>query len=130
MKNCIDNSANVNLKNITSNAPTNLNNVGARTVVESYQNGSNWYRIWSDGWIEQGGVSTHAFDENYTVNLLKTMSNTNYTVLVTVSPLSSPYTAQVGVNRLTAFNLSTSSFDLRGDTSTTMQRHSWYVCGF
>lgn len=58
------------------------------------------------------------------------MSDTNYTVLITVSPLASPYTSQVGVNRLSAFNLSTSSFDLRGDTSATMQRHSWYVCGY
>lgn len=24
-------------------------------VVETYQNGTSWYRIWSDGWVEQGG---------------------------------------------------------------------------
>ena len=25
-------------------------------VVEKYSDGVNWYRVWSDGWIEQGGV--------------------------------------------------------------------------
>lgn len=27
-------------------------------VVESYQGTSDWYRVWSDGWIEQGGKSS------------------------------------------------------------------------
>lgn len=27
-------------------------------VVESYQGTSDWYRVWSDGWIEQGGRAT------------------------------------------------------------------------
>lgn len=27
-------------------------------VVETYQGASDWYRVWSDGWIEQGGKSS------------------------------------------------------------------------
>ena len=27
-------------------------------VTEAYQNGTSWYRIWSDGWCEQGGKSS------------------------------------------------------------------------
>lgn len=27
-------------------------------VVDSYRNGSNWYRIWSNGWVEQGGIAS------------------------------------------------------------------------
>lgn len=30
--------------------------VEAQTVVETYQNGNSWYRIWSDGWCEQGSI--------------------------------------------------------------------------
>jgi len=133
--------ANVSLNNLSSGlsnticttkatATSSASSAKPAVIKQNYVNGTSWYRIWSDGWIEQGGVSTHTSDANYTVNLLKTMSNTNYTVLVTVSPLASPYTGQVGVDRLVAFNLSTSSFGLRGDTSATMQRHSWYVCGY
>lgn len=27
-----------------------------KQVIDTYDNGVNWYRRWSDGWIEQGGV--------------------------------------------------------------------------
>ena len=47
------------------------------TVVETYQNGTSWYRVWSDGWCEQGGYSTSS---NIIITLLKTYANTNYTI--------------------------------------------------
>lgn len=28
----------------------------AQVVVETYKNGTSWYRVWSDGWCEQGGL--------------------------------------------------------------------------
>lgn len=51
----------------------------AEAVVETYSNGNNWYRIWSDGWCEQGGISTGVAD----IQLLKPFSNTDYGVVVT-----------------------------------------------
>ena len=29
-------------------------------IVQNYKNGSSWYRVWSDGWIEQGGETPSA----------------------------------------------------------------------
>lgn len=26
------------------------------SIVETYKNGDSWYRVWSDGWVEQGGL--------------------------------------------------------------------------
>ena len=46
-------------------------------ITETYVNGTSWYRIWSDGWIEQGGKATIA-SAGATVQLLKTMLNTDY----------------------------------------------------
>lgn len=40
--------------NATTDIASSLNNVGARTVVETYVNGNNWYRKYSDKWVEQG----------------------------------------------------------------------------
>lgn len=40
--------------NATTDIASSLNNVGARTVVETYVNGTNWYRKYSDKWVEQG----------------------------------------------------------------------------
>ena len=48
-----------------------------RTVVESYQSGSTWYRVWSDGWIEQGGRASTS-NSKQTITLLKPFSNENY----------------------------------------------------
>ena len=50
-----------NADNAASNA---LNAVGIRTVVETYHNGTDWYRVWSDGWCEQGGETLNVFNTN------------------------------------------------------------------
>lgn len=54
-------------------------------VVTNYVSGASWYRIWSDGWIEQGGVVTiNGADQNGTVTLLKAHANTNYSAIATL----------------------------------------------
>lgn len=54
-----------------------------RYLIDSNMSGTNWYRIYSDGWCEQGGyVSNSTAAVPITVNLIKTMTNTNYTVEV------------------------------------------------
>lgn len=61
-----------------------LENHGAgATVVESYRNGTEWYRVWSDGWIEQGGHATGVSNGFATQVLLKPFANINYSVHVT-----------------------------------------------
>lgn len=112
----------------------NVDTTAKADAVIDYQeptaeNDYTWYRKYKSGWVEQGGVSVYTSDADYTVNMPVEMTDTNYTILTTIAPLSSPYTSQVGVNRLSAFNLTTTSFKLRGDTSATMQRHCWQVSG-
>lgn len=48
------------------------------SVVEHYVNGTNWYRVWSNGWLEQGGVATST---NITVTFLKAFRNNQYTLV-------------------------------------------------
>lgn len=47
-------------------------------VVETYSNGTEWYRIYSDGWCEQGGKVTLSASTYIDVNLLKPYANTDY----------------------------------------------------
>ena len=55
-----------------------LENHGAgATVVETYRNGTNWYRVWSDGWVEQGGL---VVDGATSLTFLKPFVDANYTV--------------------------------------------------
>ena len=48
---------------------------GAAWVVESYRNDTEWYRVWSDGWLEQGGQIT---DNRAALTFLKPFVNANY----------------------------------------------------
>lgn len=52
-------------------------------ITQTWRNGKNWYRIYNDGWIEQGGVSTFQATSNATVNLHRSFSSTNYIVIAT-----------------------------------------------
>ena len=45
-------------------------------VIETYKNGTSYYRIYSDGWCEQGGLSMTGTQ----INFLKTFADTNYFV--------------------------------------------------
>lgn len=49
-----------------------------RCVVEAYNNGSNWYRIYSDGWCEQGGKY---YNNNTAVTFLKPFKDTNFSIM-------------------------------------------------
>ena len=51
--------------------------VEAKVVIETYSSGSSWYRIYSDGWCEQGGEAQINSD-GQTVTLLKNFIDTNY----------------------------------------------------
>lgn len=55
--------------------------VKSQVVVETYQNGTEWYRVYSDGWIEQGGLITNSNANKRTQTLLKEMLNTKYSVM-------------------------------------------------
>ena len=45
-------------------------------LKESYTNGTSWYRVYSDGWCEQGGLA----EKNTTTILLKTYKDNNWTI--------------------------------------------------
>lgn len=63
----------------TTNTRFKLPRSSHGNLVEKYQNGTEWYRVYSDGWCEQGG----AMGTSSTVTLLKGMADTSYYVDVT-----------------------------------------------
>lgn len=52
-------------------------------IIETYSNGTDWYRVWSDGYCEQYGQTPSTESSGYEVTLLKPFIDTNYSVLVT-----------------------------------------------
>lgn len=109
------------------NFALSLNAVGIRTVVETYVNGTSWYRIWSDGWCEQGGVLDKGSASISTENiiLLKPYKDTDYNVVLTLASASSgnAYTP------LLIVPLSTTQFSC-GMTGTQWRYMYWRACGY
>lgn len=56
---------------------TNINASSRGYLVESYVNGRSWYRVYSDGWCEQGGQIT-VTEAATNITLLKSYKDNNY----------------------------------------------------
>lgn len=50
----------------------------APVIIETYSLGTSWYRIYSDGWCEQGGRYTQTSTEVSSIIFLKEFKDTNY----------------------------------------------------
>lgn len=107
-------------------ANTSLSNVDSNIdyVVESYNDGTNWYRVYKSGWIEQGGCASVTGNTVLaTINLPKPMKDANYIVLQT--PITTSNAAS-----------SDGYISVQGVTSTSFKIYiwkkiskHWYVCG-
>lgn len=50
-------------------------------LVQIWRDGYSYYKIYSNGWIEQGGKSPHIDVRDYRLKIHKTMADTNYHVM-------------------------------------------------
>lgn len=86
-------------------------------VTETYVNGTSWYRVYSDGWCEQGGRITKQPNPT-TVALLKSFANTNYSVstqcLKDGNAFLSEYETYIGSITTTSFAITAGSASRNG----------------
>lgn len=95
-------------------------------VVQNYVNGTSWYRVWSDGWKEQGGIVTNV--GSVTVTFLKSFTDTNYYINCN-SPLEVTYSFQtfgIGSRTNTGFTVMQGNYNNDGGACDS----SWYACGY
>ena len=130
----IDGKADADLSNLTNGLANTICTTPAATtstasssapavVVENHKNGNAWYRVWSDGWIEQGGyVSATTAAANQTVNLNKAFTTTNF---FAVAALAAGSTADLGSFQTDVFAKTTTSFK----TVHSANKY-WYACGY
>lgn len=115
----------------TSNPRTN-----AVYIAETYHNGSSWYRVWSDGFIEQGGHKIVASDtQNSPVSFIKNFSNTDYTLVTNSSRTStqSASTSNATQNFVFTYSAATNSMTTSGfnfSRTSSVMIHNWYACGY
>lgn len=104
---------------------------GAAWVVESYRNGTEWYRVWSDGWVEQGGVILFNSFSNLaqTITFPTAFTTTNYIFNTTAI-----YKDSVDGRFLVEYTSDIyAKIDSRTTTSTQVAggiSRSWYACGY
>lgn len=98
-------------------------------IVETYRNGTSWYRVYSDGWCEQGGTLNNTSDQTCTITLLKSYTDTNYTLnLTSITTSASNPVGGNGAGRFVPFTKTVNSFQwISGSTFPTM---SWFTCGY
>lgn len=93
-------------------------------LVESYQNGTSWYRVYYDGWCEQGGQST-ASTTVRTVNFMKPFVDTNYYASAT------KYGDYRGTNAIVSMIATKSANSMEiNNASTDYPTCMWQACGY
>ena len=102
----------------------------AKTVTSEWHSGANWYRVFSDGWIEQGGeiVKSSSGSENITVTMNKAFSNTNYTLVF--SFVDGTYTGTATPSYYMAQKISSSTFKTTVNGTSGLSKKDWFACGF
>lgn len=65
---------------LSGKANTDLTNVpnSKAILTESYVNGTSWYRVYSDGWCEQGGCIQSPTNGNNNISFIKPFVDTTY----------------------------------------------------
>ena len=98
----------------------NVNRKNQHVVVTTYKKNASWYRVWSDGWIEQGGKTANG--TNQTITLLKSFTDTNYCILT-----SQYYTSSSNGDYGTVKEKTESNFTIPGYAT---MSYGWYTCGY
>lgn len=113
-------------KAVDGKVSTDLSNITKAALFAkmftTHIDGTTWYRIWPDGWIEQGGVA--ATGGTVVVTFPKAFKNTNYTATATTLGTNAQIYAQcitkTSGEKMTIYN----------NGGSANQQKSWYACGF
>lgn len=102
---------------------------GTAYIMSTWGNGSEWFRKWSDGWIEQGGYirSGGNFYSFVSVAFNTAFSTTDITLVATNANTANGNSQEMG--QIGAFVVSKTRFKETSYTSDTSPFY-WYACGY
>lgn len=110
-----------NKPDLSAKANIDLSNCTKPYITETYVNGTSWYRVYSDGWCEQGGVSARNLQ---TIRLLKAYANTDYIVFGNIITTDAQ---QVYGNQVNIMTKTTTNFSFPNSSGAQRQ---WHACGY
>ena len=89
-------------------------------LAKEWTSGDKWYRKFSNGWIEQGGIISYSEVKSQTITFNTAFTKTPRVVFSAFSDGSAEFTGS---------SVSTSNFAWRSNATTTGKIH-YYACGF
>ena len=131
--NTIVNESEIDVANLTNDvlmlennkADADLSNCTKPYVTESYSNGSSWYRVWSDGWCEQGGRLSVTSNQTVTITFAKSFTDANYTAFKNIGCNS---TGSGNAKELSCWNFTETS--MQTQVNTNHYWSSWIAKGY
>lgn len=92
-------------------------------ITETYVNGTSWYRMWSDGWCEQGGQFETG--TNHTITFLKSYITEPTVLMGHVSARAAEgYARELYPNLVTKTQFTITNANVAGVHT------KWYACGY
>lgn len=100
-------------------------------ITETWYSGTSWYRVWSDGWIEQGGTKAAPLysGASQTLTLHKAYKNASYTI----TGIGVKKSRVWGYASIEENSVTKNSFKYAGMGSSTQDgivEFHWYTCGY
>lgn len=104
---------------------------GTAYITEKWSRGSSWYRVWSDGWIEQGGISTTSLfgGAQQTLTLHKAYKNASY-IIAGLGVKKSRVWGYASIEENTITNNSFKYAGMGSSSQDGIVEFRWYTCGY
>lgn len=99
-----------------------VDKAGNAWVVETYRNGTEWYRVWSDGWLEQGGMAESA--AKTTVTFLKPFTNK------CVGAWAQAWGTSGSIYAYSIYHTDVTSMVIYANGAATGYQKQWFACGY
>ena len=105
-------------------------------IAQTWSNGTSWYRKYSDGFIEQGGITAYSGTGTKKVSLPTAFSSANY--IVNVNSLAALSTSDgfmavdtgIGYSGVADLSRATTWFTILRYKEEEPCNHMWYTCGY
>ena len=109
---------------------TDVNAASRGYLVDSYRNGTEWYRVYSDGWIEQGGRFYNNANVVNTILFIKPFKNTDYSLLINHGVSGGRHAEIWGSHTDEAWGYTTTSFEAKTFNADGVNWIVWSACGY
>lgn len=101
--------------------------IARAVIVETWRSGTEWYRVWSDGFIEQGGVASLPSTDVEEVTITLNIPFTTVTYVANMNPGTSSATS-ITYRVVSCYSKTKTTFVVR--LLKTASENNWYACGY